>query len=885
MFEGFPFLYGERFSYRAYFALTYIVASFYQLFLLGCFRIASRLARSYARRQVKREQESSQRAFFESLSNDTNNDETGSGKAEAGCCNSVLRKHVKPELAVSFIVFLVALGSYLASVLLAFGHSPWTGRLVVLTLYWLVVSLLAAGAQIFNTRGDGFRSPSLSCCHWRQLVKFASRALVDFDTRYVPLLATLILGSSIVALSGLGYVRPFWACLLTYVMVAPYFYVWCRCCSCCRPRKCVHFNSPDEEKSRTHTAFSMRFFDEIEDFVRGGVSKNEDPEQLGNELIALGSLSYSTQNSNQSHVSVDQDLHSQDQALKSRSSSRASGGIDTCTNMERTNAGGDLSCRKHLNCFRSALPTIMNQIVAMCLAAVLVITCSGVCIGFFASNLPGLHVGPIIFTTSIMRALSPQTFGEGTQKRFTRCDWDGVHKRFCHMYLTLPENASNSMIVNVHTSESTKDGVQIAYCPVSDSAGDITPATCTTAVKLVSMSSLSLNWVSEASGRRAVHSAHIGPLEPDRRFAVWMLGPSSRTRPNVNPGMSQIADLHFRSLPPSGAPVNFVSGGDMGNTRQSDAVSKSAAATSPSFAIIGGDIAYANDMPECISLWDAWLSSWEALMVTPKGDAIPILSACGNHDAGSNAGSRALEDRFVDGKWVDGDDGESKPMPFMFAFFPHRKFEVANGRARRPFHVHGISEGSLEVIVLDSGHVVDYGNERQMKMLKSMPSRPDIGDGPVTCRVAVYHVPVFPSEYLDWNSGVGFMIAPRNFWLPQFERLGVSLAFENHVHTLKRTVPLLASGQPFVHHLQNPASKGATVYLGDGRWGISSGGKDPTISDNDPIPAASNTFDYDASENHVWHVAVDLAARQMNTTAIGMSGPLSGQAWRENVLC
>jgi len=332
----------------------------------------------------------------------------------------------------------------------------------------------------------------------------------------------------------------------------------------------------------------------------------------------------------------------------------------------------------------------------------------------------------------------------------------------------------------------------------------------------------------------------------------------------------------------------------MGNTPESDAVSMAAAATSPSFAVVGGDIAYANDMPECISLWDAWLSSWQALMVTPAGDAIPILSACGNHDVGSNAGSRALETRFVDGKWI------GAKIPFMFAFFPHRTAEIGDAWSRRPFHLHhvgagagtganGSSGGALEVIVLDSGHVVEYDDPMQMAMLESLSARPAVGSKEKpTCRVAVYHVPIFPSEEVDWESQLGFMIAPRKFWLPEFQRLGVSLAFENHVHTMKKTLPLLPTGQAIVRHVDNPASEGGTVYLGDGRWGIA-GGKDPTGSHKVIAPTTTtggeSVFESAATENHVWRIVVDATAGQMNATAVGMEGVLSGRRWEEVVMC
>jgi hypothetical protein len=52
----------------------------------------------------------------------------------------------------------------------------------------------------------------------------------------------------------------------------------------------------------------------------------------------------------------------------------------------------------------------------------------------------------------------------------------------------------------------------------------------------------------------------------------------------------------------------------------------------------------------------------------------------------------------------------------------------------------------------------------------------------------------------------------REYWAPLFERYGVQIAFENHDHVYKRTVPL-RSGAPHAD---------GVVYIGDGSWGMAS---------------------------------------------------------------
>ena len=877
MFEGFPFLYGEVLSYRAFFVATFLAASLYQLALLAIFRAASRAARK--RSAARGRSGEAQRAYFEYLG------EGGNGGRARGhglgvSCARLLRRFCTLQAALSFTLFLLALVAYLVCVLLAFGHSSWAGRTITMAVVWILLSALVAAAQLAPGNVDDANvdatQQQMFRCTSPCLFHLAARTLLDFDARYVPLLAAMMLVSSAVSVSALGFLPPFWGVVLTYSLVAPFFYTWVRCCKCCTPRGDLHRHCCRERrgKSRAHTAFSMRFFDDAE--MGGKVAEGAgDSEKTGMavakadgvgggnisaaEMVALGSLSHKKDDDNINHTDN----------LDARSERAWSGWTK-----------------------RSVLPTLLNQFAALSVAIALVGMTSGVCIGFFASNLSGIHLGPIIFSTSLTRALSSPEFGDAAQPRYTNCDWSGRDKKFCHLYLTLAENASSTIIVNAHVAVPTAvtpAGVRFAFCPIADKPGPgvttATPSSCVDRMVTVTADIAVIDWIPDVETRRAVHSALLTPLQPDTRHAIWMLSPDDASVDGSAP-----SDLQFRSFPRPGAPITFVSGGDMGNTPESDAVSMAAAATSPSFAVVGGDIAYANDMPECISLWDAWLSSWQALMVTPAGDAIPILSACGNHDAGSNAGSRALETRFVDGKWI------GPEIPFMFAFFPHRAVETGDERLRRPFHLHQVGAGAtgssgsaLEVVVLDSGHVVEYDDPAQIDMLASLSARPAVGskDKPA-CRVAVYHVPIFPSDDVDWDSQLGFMTAPRKFWLPEFQRAGISLAFENHVHTMKKTLPLLPTGQAIVRHVDNPASEGGTVYLGDGRWGIAKGGRDPASGHQVSAQKAAggeSVFESAATENHVWRIVVDAMAGQMNATAVGMDGVLSGRMWEDVVQC
>ena len=76
-------------------------------------------------------------------------------------------------------------------------------------------------------------------------------------------------------------------------------------------------------------------------------------------------------------------------------------------------------------------------------------------------------------------------------------------------------------------------------------------------------------------------------------------------------------------------------------------------------------------------------------------------------------------------------------------------------------------------------------------------------------RSAVYHVPLYPShrDLMGYFSDEG-----RKHWAPLFDKHQLTVAFENHDHTYKRT-HLLRNSEP-------TKNDSGTLYLGDGCWGV-----------------------------------------------------------------
>jgi hypothetical protein len=511
---------------------------------------------------------------------------------------------------------------------------------------------------------------------------------------------------------------------------------------------------------------------------------------------------------------------------------------------------------------------LVGQVVAVLFAAVVVSTTTGSCIGFFAPNTIGLHLGPITWTSSFTR----QVFGASTSHH---CDWNNA--RFCHMYLTVPStNASTGLIVTAHTTMSTNNNVNFAICLSFSNASK----TCSTQRTLHAATSTPVDWVPE--NPRQVHSAYLGDLVHEETYAVWLVLPTD----DVGRVYGEKPDLTFQTLPrtnnnaTTSSSLRFVVGGDMGLTTEAAAVSVQAAAHNPSFAVIGGDIAYANDIPACVHLWDEWISTYEKTMKTVTNHAIPLIAVVGNHDVGSNSGSGSNAKRFSTQKggqrmWT------TKQIPFIFAFFPHetislpgleQKTQVVSMKFRTSFHLHSF-DNSLEIFNLDSGHVVPYEDAEQMSLFQQSQQSVDV------CKIAVYHVPVFPSGDYSWDAQKSFMVDPREFWLPEFDNIGMHAAFEHHVHTMKETVPLSENS--------TAATDGHGVtYFGDGRWGIT-GSDDLTKIKTEIGRDGQQLFQGDI-QNHIWFVEMRSAndgGKVLDISAIGTQGKIDGATWDKRIHC
>eukprot|EP00943_MAST-04B_sp_MAST-4B-sp1_P005814 g5814.t1 len=427
------------------------------------------------------------------------------------------------------------------------------------------------------------------------------------------------------------------------------------------------------------------------------------------------------------------------------------------------------------------------------------------------------------------------------------CPINENSKKPCHLYLTLPENPSTEIFVNVHVGLNEFDSklMKIQYWNKDNwDDGGIRPLTrCT-----------QMDWL-EFNGQRDVYAVLLTNLNPSTTYEFKLTAS----------GLNKI--YKFKTLPGSmhndNSGFSFMTGGDSGTTAPFRDVLKATSKRLNSlgkeidFSIIGGDLAYGNNLIECYHCWDHWLTMYEENMKKNDGTLIPLSVAIGNHDVGSNAAANVYVDIFnpKENKYWKGDGVN---VPFILTYFPqHRgltdKDNVPEIDKRLPYHYHLVGASTI-YFILDSGHVVNYHQQQSFieNVFKKLPGSID----KYKIKMACYHVPIYPStKNWDEKKYKPIKFGIENWVRPIFDKYGFTAIFENHQHTLKRTKPMKDSKY----------AKDGTLYFGDGNLGIT-GIREHLVSN--PLIETINGVD-----NHAWVVdIINPAQNIVNYTAINRYG-------------
>ncbi|MDI6402922.1 metallophosphoesterase, partial [Balneolaceae bacterium ANBcel3] len=257
-----------------------------------------------------------------------------------------------------------------------------------------------------------------------------------------------------------------------------------------------------------------------------------------------------------------------------------------------------------------------------------------------------------------------------------------------------------------------------------------------------------------------------------------------------SPGKLQV--YRFRTMPETlNRPIRFVAGGDM--LHRADWMRNTAQQVMQTggenldFALIGGDLAYADGEARKVSRWYDYFKVWSETMITSYDRVIPHIAAIGNHE---------VKNQFVynyhPAEYTH-PDFALREAPFYSTFIP---FPGEQGYGVLDFGEY------LSLYILDSGHIRHIEGAQTDWLRVTMHERRDR-----IHHIPVYHVAAFPSAR-DYTYRYSTKI--RNKWVPVFEEYGVRLAFEHHDHTYKRTHPVR----------EEKVDASGIFYVGDGAWGV-----------------------------------------------------------------
>ncbi|MBT5056777.1 MAG: metallophosphoesterase family protein [Gemmatimonadetes bacterium] len=375
-----------------------------------------------------------------------------------------------------------------------------------------------------------------------------------------------------------------------------------------------------------------------------------------------------------------------------------------------------------------------------------------------------------------------------------------------HTYLTWQADPSSSISVNVqtlHQPGQPPPQITVVYDTVLAAA----PSAYRWASAATNVDPI------DALPGRTVHSVVLHDLLPGQRYHYRVLSSQDAA--------SRV--YHFRTIHDEPKPLRFIAGGDMGIDENAQRLQAVAAAQNPQFALIGGDLAYANGDWSQTRVWDRWFDIWDSLMVTPSGNQIPIVAAIGNHEVrGGYAGN--VQDAG----------------PYL-RFLP---------QSPTPYYERSIGP-HMGLIVLDSGHLTPHAGVQTDWLRRALEGH---SDRPL-CLVA-YHVPLFPGFRLP--SGA-MPSAGREFWQPLFEQYNITAALEHHDHIFKRTVLIRGDEE----------TEDGILYLGDGAFGR------PTKPVEGPRQVHLGRRWYLhklESRGHFWRVDVDAAGASATFTALDEEG-------------
>jgi len=392
----------------------------------------------------------------------------------------------------------------------------------------------------------------------------------------------------------------------------------------------------------------------------------------------------------------------------------------------------------------------------------------------------------------------------------------------CHVYATLPQDASTSVFINVHTNIKVRE-ISLLY----DTNANYQNSQALKQVQNVSWSQSFEEF--EPIGRRTVFTFLLSDLEPETEYHYQI----------VYNGKVQFSG-NYKTMPgkESNSPFRVVMGGDVSSAPLARQMTSMLSKYNPDAFIIGGDSAYENALHSCWICWDSFFSMFEEHN-RKVNRTIPIVIALGNHDVGFNANANVKVNM--------------ERYPLFFYYLPQhlpvdRKGnlikKVPELMQRKSYFYNLI--GKTAFFSLDSKFIANYSGT-QLEWIDEQSEK--LRD---YAKFALYHVPMYPVVLRFNDNPQWVMDLAQKTWGIAFEKHRFIGAFENHNHGYKMTKPLKGGKV-------NPEG---VIYFGDGGWGV-------------PTRQLKNTnkrelFEEMGSDNHVW--IIDYKDNKLELYPIDVEG-------------
>ncbi|CAI2361454.1 unnamed protein product [Moneuplotes crassus] len=354
--------------------------------------------------------------------------------------------------------------------------------------------------------------------------------------------------------------------------------------------------------------------------------------------------------------------------------------------------------------------------------------------------------------------------------------------RVCMVYPTLPSNAGNEVFINFHINpescEANKCAPIFRYQRYSHGKNNSNWENGTPILGEYELPS------SEYTSRD-IYTVYLENLEQSSTYRFMIDEPSWKDyQPQI---------YSYKTFDPEN--YRIIAAGDIGNQEKAIEMNTNTVSNLEfDLIMVGGDIAYDNNIPTCFYVWDHLLHNipyGKYDSITNSTRLAAFIMGVGNHDVGVSSFS-------------NGGIPHNAHQPVYKHWFPQQSSvnEVPFLEERKTYFSHSFGD-KLLIISLDTQYEVDMDGEQAHWLEETLKNSNH------KIKIAQYHGPIYPSCEPEDTHDYWVEDAGKKYWVPLFDKYNVTLVSENHTHSVKRTKKLKGGKE----------DQTGTVYIGEGNWG------------------------------------------------------------------